>query len=129
MALPAKPKLEIWTRRQRRTLLGFCVILLIFLGIERWRKPVTLADPAMGSSARSSKIRDRLDPNTADAAALSAIPNLGENRAQDIVSYRETFAGQHPGVVPFKRSADLMRVKGIGPSMAADLEPFLIFGK
>jgi hypothetical protein len=129
MEIPAKSKLEIWTRSQRKTLLGSCILLLIVIAIEDWRKPVSLADPPLNSSMRSHEIKDRLDPNTADAAAMSAIPSLGETRAGDIVAYRENFSRHYPGLTCFKRSDDLMRVKGIGPGIAADLEPFLIFSK
>jgi DNA uptake protein ComE-like DNA-binding protein len=121
------PRAEIWTSTQRKTLLGLCFTLLIFLMIESIRNPIQITDPPLTASARSNEIQDRLDPNTADAAALSAIPNLGESRAEQIVDYRENFTRQHPGVAAFKSADDLMRVKGIGPGVSSNMSPYLIF--
>ena len=122
-----KRRVELWTPNQKKTLLGLCVVLLIFLGVESVRKPIQLSDPLPIASSRTDEILDRLNPNTADAAALSAIPNLGENRAKDIVAYRDVFTIQHPGIPPFKSTSDLMHVKGIGPGISSNMEPYLQF--
>jgi hypothetical protein len=121
-----KRRWELWTLAQRKTLLGLCGVVLMLLIVEGFRKPVRLGDPP-NASARADEIQDRIDPNTADAAALSAIPNLGEVKAREIVEYRETFASQHPGVPAFNSAQDLMMIKGIGPGTASNMEPFLIF--
>ena len=120
-------RIELWTLRQRKALLGLSIVLLIFLSIEAWRKSAWVSDPPPDTTPRADEIQDRIDPNTADAAELSGIPNLGESRARDIVAYRETFARQHPGVPPFKSANDLMRVKGIGPGISSNMEPYLFF--
>jgi DNA uptake protein ComE-like DNA-binding protein len=126
MSKPSKPKIEIWTLAQRKTLLGLCVAGLLFLLIEGYRKPARLSDPP-GAAARAAEIQDRIDPNIADAAALSAIPNLGEVKASEIIEYRETFAKHHRGVAAFTSPQDLMAIKGIGPGTVSNIEPFLIF--
>jgi competence protein ComEA len=59
----------------------------------------------------------RLDPNTADAAALEVLPGLGPARARAVV---ETRCGR-----PFHSLQDLERVPGIGPRTRAALEPWL----
>jgi len=59
----------------------------------------------------------RLDPNTADAAALEVLPGLGPARAQALVAAR---CGR-----PFRELQDLERVPGIGPRTRAALEPWL----
>lgn len=59
----------------------------------------------------------RLDPNTADAAALEVLPGLGASRAQAVVAAR--------CAQPFRSLRDLERVRGIGPRTRADLEPWL----
>jgi DNA uptake protein ComE-like DNA-binding protein len=45
------------------------------------------------------------------------------------VAYRDAFERDHPGVPAFKSANDLMQVKGIGPGVASNMEPFLIFPK
>lgn len=56
--------------------------------------------------------------NTADAAQLDALPNIGSVRAEDIIAYRE----QHGA---FNSIEELMRVKGIGESIYAELEELI----
>ncbi len=45
--------------------------------------------------------------NTADASQLSLLPRIGEKAAQRIIEYRTEHG-------PFKKSSDLMQVKGVG---------------
>lgn len=45
--------------------------------------------------------------NTADAAQLALLPRVGEKAAERIIEYRTEHG-------PFKKTADLMQVKGIG---------------
>jgi hypothetical protein len=59
----------------------------------------------------------RLDPNTADAAALAALPGIGPGRAAAIVAAR--------CARPFRSLPDLERVPGVGPRTRAALEPWL----
>ena len=120
---------QLWTPSQRKTLLCACAILLVFLAIEWLRKPANISDPPPSESPRAAEIQDRLDPNTADAAALSAIPNLGEIKAAEIVEYREAFTRQHPGKCAFRSVDDLRHIKGIGPATTAMLENYLSFPK
>jgi hypothetical protein len=120
---------QLWTVSQRRVIILLIAILTIGLSIQLWRRPISIAYPPPTDSPRGDEIADRLDPNTADAAALAAIPNLGEKRAQDIVAYRNTFTVQHPGDTAFTRPEDLMRIKGIGAGTVANVRPFLTFAK
>ena len=61
--------------------------------------------PAQGP--RYHEVADKLDPNTADAASLAALPMIGEKRAADIVEYREKNGA-------FKSADELRKIKGIG---------------
>ena len=62
----------------------------------------------------------RVDPNTAPAEVLEALPSLGPARVRAILAAREE--------APFTSLVDLdVRVKGIGPAIAADLAPHLRF--
>ena len=61
-----------------------------------------------------------LDPNTADAAALEALPGIGAARAEAIV------AGRGQGA--YRSLSDLGRVRGIGPVTLRRAAPWLSFG-
>lgn len=63
----------------------------------------------------------KIDPNTADAEALSTLPHIGPTLARRIV---EAQAGG-----PFRSPEDLRaRVRGIGPATLARIVPYLQFG-
>ncbi len=119
--------LTLWTTSQRKALLTLGVVLAMFLTIQWLREPVDLADPLPNDGPRVEEIMNRLNPNTADAAALSAIPNLGEKRAAEIIGYRENFIRQHPNSSAFNSTDDLRNIKGFGPATAANLAPYLMF--
>jgi DNA uptake protein ComE-like DNA-binding protein len=77
-----------------------------------------------------------IDPNVAPWWELTVVPGIGEVTAKKIVEYREArrrkrdpASGTHAGRIDvFQRTADLQRVKGIGPKTAARIEPYLMFG-
>jgi len=56
--------------------------------------------------------------NTADAVQLALLPRVGEKAAQRIIEYRT----QHG---PFKKTSDLMQVKGIGAKTYEMLAPYI----
>lgn len=62
-----------------------------------------------------SKPTHRLDINRADADALQALPGIGPALARQIVAYRAAHG-------PFRESADLLRVPGIGATRYAGLQ-------
>jgi len=59
---------------------------------------------------------ERIDPNRADAIELDRLPGVGPAIATAIVRERE-------GGGAFRESADLTRVRGIGPALLARIEP------
>ena len=59
MEIPKKRRLELWTLTQRKTLLGLCTIVLVFLIVEGYRKPVRLSDPP-NASAQADRNQDRI---------------------------------------------------------------------
>jgi len=74
------------------------------------------AHPDLGP--RAWLFQERLNLNTADVRALTALPGVGRKTAQRIVDDRVAHG-------PFARVAALVRVKGIGPKTLARLEPYL----
>jgi DNA uptake protein ComE-like DNA-binding protein len=86
-----------------------------------------VSDPQAEEGARATQLPGRVDPNTADAATLSAIPVMGPAMAERIVAEREAFLAANPGKTAYGKLEDLLRVKGIGPATLGNLEPYLIF--
>jgi hypothetical protein len=116
-----------WTAPQRRALLAILSVLCLGLGIRYACNPTFVSDPQPERPARYGDLADRVDPNTADLNTLTAIPNLGEKRAEAIIEFREMRARQHPGQPAFRVVEDLMAVRGIGPAMVDNLKPYLNF--
>jgi len=117
----------VWTAAQRRFLAGSLLCAAIALLILRFVHPVYVSDPEPSQGSRFAELQDRIDPNTASAAALATLPSLGEKRAKEIVDFRDAYAKNHPGQVAYKSSRDLLKLKGVGVSIVANIEPFLIF--
>lgn len=118
----------LWTVSQRR---GLIVVLLIATGWIAWRliaNPYRLPDPQPPVGDLADKLADRIDPNTADAVTLAALPQVGPKRAADIIAHREQFVARHPGKRAFEKPEDLLRIRGIGVAMQRQLSPYLIFG-
>ncbi|HSV12702.1 MAG TPA: helix-hairpin-helix domain-containing protein [Tepidisphaeraceae bacterium] len=107
--------------------LGFAIALLGVLAVQHWLNPTDVTEPQPPHGARYDELADRMDPNVADVGALSALPTLGEKRAKAIIDYREDFVRRHPGKRAFESARDLLKLKGFGAAMVANLEPYLIF--
>jgi competence protein ComEA len=89
--------------------------------------PLKVADPQSSAGQASDQLADRIDPNTASASEIAAIPNLGEKKAQAIVDFRERFKARHPDHPAFARLSDLEQISGIGAATAENTEPYLLF--
>jgi len=75
------------------------------------RAPGDVSIPIDDDNVRLAALR--LDPNTATAAQLQLLPEIGPVLAQKIVATRETL--QRAGIDrPFRRKTDLNKVPGIG---------------
>lgn len=71
-------------------------------------------------AARAGKkeVAGKLNLNTATADQLMLLPGVGPSKAERVVAWR----GKHG---PFKRTADLRKVKGFGYKTLKKLEPYL----
>ena len=114
-----------FTAGQRRALIAAATLMIACVVVGLVRNRAYVADPLPDEAARADELLDRLDPNVADARQLAALPGLGERRAADLVAYRERL--RRDGRIAFRTADDLLRVNGIGLSIARQLEPFLAF--
>ena len=69
-------------------------------------------------------LEPRINPNTAPAASLMRLPNIGPKRAQAIVEYRRAVGGSKSA---FEKAEDLEKIKGIGPATVAGARQWLCF--
>jgi DNA uptake protein ComE-like DNA-binding protein len=105
------------------------IVLLIVVSLygagRYWRNRSYVSNPQPEPPAMASELADRIDPNTADVATLSALPLIGERKARDIIAWRDAQKTQPA----FRGPDDLLKIKGIGVSTVKQLEPYLIFPK
>jgi competence protein ComEA len=117
----------LWTPRQRSALTFLTAGLLAYLLVRYAVNRRYVSDPQAEEGARAVELPERVNPNTADAGVLAAIPVMGKAMAERIVAERETFLAANPGKTAYGKLEDLLRVKGIGPATLKKLEPYLIF--
>ena len=117
----------MWKAAQRRVLIGLLSMLVVYLATRYWMNPRYVPGEPLGPGERAGELRDRIDPNTADAPTLAAIPGVGEGLAGRIVEYRQQFQRDRRTGAAFERPEDLLRVRGIGVSMMESLTPYLVF--
>jgi competence protein ComEA len=87
------------------------VTLLLLLGLT------TGLGLAAGSTRTKGKLADGqvININTADTTQLIKLPRVGEKMAVRILEYRKANGS-------FKKTQDLMKVKGIGPKVFEKLQ-------
>lgn len=120
-------RLQPWSPRQRSTLAVIILVFVAALAAVRFLHPFRYDNPPMADAPRADRLVTKLDPNTADAAALAALPLIGPSRAQEIIDYRDRWQSDHPDQPAFTTPDDLLKVKGIGKSTLETLRPYLHF--
>ncbi|MBI3757292.1 MAG: ComEA family DNA-binding protein [Deltaproteobacteria bacterium] len=86
-------------------------------GAVAWGQSTGAAAPAAATkpaAATAAKPTAKVNLNTADETALTALKGIGEVKAKAILDYRQSNG-------PFKTVDDLAKVKGIGDKTVADL--------
>jgi hypothetical protein len=116
-----------WTLGQRRALLVLLFGLVIYLAIQFASHRWYVSEPPPPHGPRYDEVVDKIDPNTADAPTLAALPLIGEKRAQQIVEYREKRRAELHGRPVFRSEDDLLLMKGFGRASLETLRPYLIF--
>ena len=116
-----------WTAPQRRVLVALLGLTCPALALRYACNSAYIPDPPPARGPRYDEVADKLDPNTADAASLAALPSIGEKRAQDIVEHRERRRAAEPGKPPVSRPEDLLLIRGFGRASVETLRPYLLF--
>ena len=114
-------------RLQRKTLVVLIGLLLAYVAVRLALNPAAIDDPQPVQGDRAAELADRLDPNTADAGELAALPGIGLKRAEAIVARRDLVRQRHADAVAFKSIDDLYTVTGFGRSMVETIKPYLVF--
>lgn len=112
---------------QRRVLAILLGLLILYGGVRFALQPVYIDDPQPPAGDRSAELADRLDPNTADAAELSALPGIGDKRAKAIVAWREKVRLRDGKANPYESADDLYKVAGFARATVEQLTPYLVF--
>jgi len=117
----------LWSASQRRAVAVLVVLVLVVTSVRALLNRSHVDDPQPETPARAGDLMDRIDPNTADVATLSALPLIGPKRAADLVAFRERARERRPERTVFERVEDLLAVSGFGPTTIRQLEPYLVF--
>ena len=123
----ASDKWSLWSARQRQALLIVLFPLLAWWGYQAYRNPTIIDYPQTGSGIRADELEDQLNPNSATAAELAALPAIGPKVAQQIVTYRERYHRDGREGQAFAKATDLLKVPGIGFNTLQELQPYLKF--
>lgn len=94
-----------------RKSLYFVTITLILLSFAN----AAFADAEPAGNAAPAGV---VNINTADAAQLMLLPRVGEKAAERIIEYRTEHG-------PFKKTSELMQVKGIGAKTFENLSSYI----
>ncbi|MCI4445044.1 MAG: helix-hairpin-helix domain-containing protein [Candidatus Aminicenantes bacterium] len=94
--------------------LALALVIFIFLAYSG----ISLAQNQTQNKATATKI----NINTATAAELQSLPRIGPKVAQRIIDYR-TQNG------PFKKTEDLMKVRGIGEKIFNQIKDLITVGE
>lgn len=95
--------------------------LLLSAGLFLFRNHQVLFRNAFESTQKTPQA-GRIDLNSATVEQLTLLPGIGETLAQRIITYRDT-------VGPFKRTEDLLNVKGIGRDCLSEIQNYITIGE
>ncbi len=117
------------TASERLTLAAVGMAALVGLGLLLWQRPVAPLTIEPSSSAVKVVTWDdaltrarQVDVNTAGAAELERLPEIGPALAQRIVAHRARHGR-------FGRPEELLQVSGIGPHTMAALAGYVTVGR
>ena len=113
---------------KRQNLIIGCVLLLITASclINYLSNRTYASDEHFGIENKSTKIKDKINPNQARWTSLARLPGIGEKLAQEIVRYRKTYQDKNQKKC-FNQIEDLEKVRGIGPITCQRINLYLTF--
>src|SRR5688500_17709689 len=79
---------------------------------------MALSTVAFADAETSAAPSGVVNSNSADAAQLSLLPRVGAKAAERIIAYRTEHG-------PFKKTSDLMQVKGFGAKTYERVSPYI----
>ena len=103
------------SKREGLTFALLALVTLLGLAV-RYRGTVDISK----DDRPSRELLFQVDPNTAQAYELLALPGIGPALADRILEFRQANG-------PFQKAEDLERVYGIGPKKREQIEPYLLF--
>jgi len=125
---PAQGRPHAWPKPVYWVCYGILALILAYVLLLGWLRPVYLAEPIQVIPGAAAKIEQKINPNTATWAELTQLPRIGPTLAKRIVAYRhEQQAVSATTQQVFADADDLAAVRGIGPKTVDQLRPFLTF--
>lgn len=113
---------SIFTDTEQKVLLYLGAVLLLGFSLQAfgWTPGLHTESPSSDSLMAASATDDTLkvDIRSANSEELMSLPGVGEKRAADIISFRQTS--------PFTSVNQIILVKGIGAASYRKMLPFLI---
>ena len=88
-----------------------------------------LAGSQKTTNDKDIQLVNRINPNTASLESLVRLPNIGISRAEAIIAYRENFLESNNKNQAFENLNDLQNVKGIGQTIAQNMNEWLKFAR
>ncbi len=112
-----------FTGRYRPQIVVSILVVIMLMGGTYYSSRVSEATPrvvystSLDEAVAEAQTPLLVDVNTADAADLEELPEVGPSTAQSIVEYRESNGS-------FRSLDDLEEVPGIGPKTLEKIKPF-----
>ncbi|MEM6562689.1 MAG: helix-hairpin-helix domain-containing protein [Planctomycetota bacterium] len=106
--------------RHQRYLAVVGLILCGVFAVLLLRDHVHMPDDLPAHGTRANELGPPIDPNTATAGDLAALPGIGPSKAAALVEFRGDSK-------PFRQPIDLLAVPGWGPALVEQTEPYLRF--
>lgn len=108
----------LFARKEQPLLAGMVLVSLIGIGFWCWRHSVRTNQIIDIDQRTHQTVSFQIDLNSATWSELSNLPGIGEQRAKDIVAYREQIGS-------FSSLESIQNVAGIGPRTFEQITPFL----